>query len=423
MTYSRRVLDDELDALLSPLKAILIDGPKGVGKTETSLERATSVYRLDDPNILQVVEANTNGILHNPAPILIDEWQRFPPVWDAVKRNVDGPQYSGPFILTGSAYVPGATLHSGAMRIPSLRMRPMTLEERGVANSTVSLSALASGDRTVSGNILDFGLPEYVEEIVASGFPGIRSLGERARRTMLDSYLTNIVTKDFPEAGHKVRKPDSVLAWLKAYAAATATTTSYEKIRDASNPTNSTAPVKKTTQDYIDVLRMLRILDEVPAWLPGNNFLSILGQAPKHHLADPALAARALGMTTARLLSGNNGPIVYPAGGRLLGALFESLVTLSVRVYAQAMGAQLYHLRTKDTRHEVDLILLTPEGKIVGIEVKLSPTVKDDDVKHLLWLRDSAKTEVLDLVVITTGSTAFRRTDGVAVIPLALLGK
>ena len=240
---------------------------------------------------------------------------------------------------------------------------------------------------------------------------------------MLDSYLQNIVAKDFPEAGHRVRKPESVFAWLKAYSAATATTTSYEKIRDASNPSNSTIPVKKTAQNYIDVLHMLRILDEVPAWLPGNNFLSILGQAPKHHLADPALAARALGMTKERLLSGDNGPIVYPGAGQLLGALFESLVTLCVRVYAQTMGAQLFHLRTKDTRHEIDLILLTPEGKIIGIEVKLSPTVRDNDVKHLLWLKENAKAEVLDLLVITTGETAFRRADDVAVIPLALLGK
>jgi len=299
----------------------------------------------------------------------------------------------------------------------------MTLEERGITTPTVSLSSLAIGDRTVKGDILNFGLQEYVQEIIASGFPGIRSLSERARRTMLDSYLANIVAKDFPEAGHQVRKPDSILAWLKAYAAATATTTSYEKIRNASNPSKGTIPVKKTTQNYIEVLQMLRILDEVPAWLPGSNFLSILGQAPKHHLADPALAARALGMTKERLLSGENGSIIYPGAGQLLGALFESLATLCIRVYAQAMGAQLFHLRTKDTRHEVDLILLTPEGKIVGIEVKLSPTVTSEDVKHLLWLKENAKAEVIDLIVITTGGTAFRRTDEVAVIPLALLGK
>lgn len=422
MTYTRRVADDELDALIGELPAILLDGPKGVGKTATALRRAKTVFRLDDPSSLQIVEANPDGVLLEPAPILIDEWQRFPPIWDAVKRNADLPHSTGPFILTGSAYVPNATIHSGAMRVHEIRMRPMTLLERGIATPTVSLQALAAGQSGVSGSIENFGLSEYVNEIVSSGFPGIRKFAPRAQSALLDSYLSNIVNKDFPEAGHKVRKPDSVTAWLRAYAAATATTTAYEKIRDAANPGHSTIPAKTTTMTYIDVLRMLRILDEIPAWLPGSNFLSELGQAPKHHLVDPALAARALGMTPERLLRGENGPIVFPREGVLLGALFESLVTLCVRVFAQSMGAKLSHLRTKDTRREVDLILVAPAGKIIGIEVKLSPHVTDDDVKNLIWLKDNARTDVLDLIVVTTGNTAFRRADGVAVVPLALLG-
>jgi len=298
----------------------------------------------------------------------------------------------------------------------------MTLMERGVANPTVSLRSLAEGRKEVGGVIQNFGLVEYVNEIVASGFPGIRKLSPRARTAQLDSYLANIVQKDFGEAGYSVRKPEAVTAWLKAYAAATATTTSFEKIRDASNPGNDSTPARNTVTAYTEVLQMLRILDDVPAWIPGNNFLSELGQFPKHHLVDPALAARALGMTPQRLLSGDPGQIVFPREGTLLGALYESLATLCIRVFAQAMDAKLSHLRTKDTRHEVDLILVTDSGKILGIEVKLAPAVKDDDVKHLIWLREKANADVEDLIVITTGDTAFRRRDGVAVIPLALLG-
>ena len=422
MAYTRRVVDDALDELIQELPAVLLDGPKGVGKTATALERANTIFRLDDRNHLQVVEADPDGILLEPGPILIDEWQRFPPIWDAIKRNADSENPSGPFIMTGSAYVPNAQVHSGSGRIHEVPMRPMTLPERSVTTPTVSLQALAAGANHVKGSIKNFGLAEYVNEIVSSGFPGIRKLSPRARTAQLDSYLANIVQKDFVEAGYKVRKPEAVTAWLKAYAAATATTTSFEKIRDASNPGNDSRPAKTTVAAYSEVLRMLRILDEVPAWLPGSNFLSELGQSPKHHLVDPALAARALGMTPERLLNGDQGPIVFPREGALLGALFESLVTLSVRVFAQAINAKLAHLRTKDTRHEVDLILITETGKIIGIEVKLSPTVTDDDIKHLLWLKENAKTDVLDLVVVTTGNTAFRRKDGVAVVPLALLG-
>lgn len=422
MTYTERVVDDALDELIPELPAVLLDGAKGVGKTTTGLKRAKTVFRLDDRRHLQVVEADPDGILLEPGPILIDEWQRFPPIWDAVKRNADSTNPTGPFILTGSAYVPNATVHSGSGRIHEVRMRPMTLMERDVATPSVSLQALAKGQSHVKGKIKSFGLAEYVNEIVSSGFPGIRKLSPRARTAQLNSYLVNIVQKDFEETGYKVRRPEAVTAWLKAYAASTATTTSFEKIRDASNPGNISVPARSTVIAYTEILRMLRILDDVPAWLPGSNFLSELGQFPKHHLADPALAARALGMTPERLLNGDQGKIVFPHEGALLGALFESLVTLCVRVFAQAMNAKLSHLRTKDTRHEVDLILVTDTGKILGIEVKLSPTISDDDVKHLIWLKDNAKADVQDLIVVTTGDRAFRRKDGVAVIPLALLG-
>jgi predicted AAA+ superfamily ATPase len=423
MVYQRRIVDGMLDPLIPGLPAILLDGPKGVGKTETALQRTASVFRLDDPARLQILEADPEMALREPGPVLIDEWQRMPAIWDAVKRAVDRDEAGqGPFILTGSPYIPSVRTHSGAGRIHELRMRPMTLPERGVTLPSVSLGLLMDGKATVGGTNSSFGLVDYVEEIVASGFPGIRKLKIVARQAQLDSYLSNIVQKDFREAGHDLRRPEVVMAWLRAYAAATSTTTSWEKIRNAASPGTDSIPAKTTVMPYIEVLRMLRILDEIPAWLPGSNWLSVLGQAPKHHLVDPALAARILGLTTQKLISGEEGSIRLPRNGTFLGALFESLVTLNVRVFAQAMNVKVSHLRTKDTRREVDLIVESEEGKILGIEVKLSPLVTDDDVKHLLWLKANAKTDVIDLIVITTGDTAYRRKDGVAVVPLSLLG-
>lgn len=423
MVYRRRIVDDQLDALLPDIPAILLDGPKGVGKTETALRRASSIFRLDDPAHLQIVQASPELALGQPGPVLFDEWQRMPPIWDAVKRAVDSKVSGlGPFLLTGSAYVPGVTIHSGAGRIHELRMRPMTLSERGVTVPTVSIKSLLDGGSEISTTNSTFKLVDYVEEIVASGFPGIRMLKKMARQAQLDSYLANIVQKDIKEAGQNVRRPEAVMAWLRGYAAATATSTSWEKIRNAATPGNDGKPARSTIQPYIEVLRMLRILDEVPAWLPSKNHLANLGQAPKHHLADPALAARILGLTTEKLIAGEEGIISIPRDGTLLDALFESLVTLNVRVFAQQLNARVFHLRTTDTRHEVDLILESEQGKILGIEVKLSPVVTDADVRHLLWLKDNAKTQVSDLIVVTTGDTAYRRKDGIAVIPLALLG-
>ena len=422
MVYRRRAIDDELDEFLGGMPAILLDGPKGVGKTATGEQRAKTVIRLDIPSQLQIAQADPDGILDAVSPILIDEWQRYAPIWDAVKRNVDNKDKDGIFLLTGSAYVPDATVHSGALRIHELRMRPMTLPERDVVKPTVSLRSLLNGEKGIKGSVENFGLSEYVKEIAASGFPGIRKMSAKLQSAELGSYLNNIVSKDFVEAGHKIRKPAALLSWLRAYAAATATNMSYEKIRGMTTQGEETAPSKPTALAHIEVLKMLRILDEVPAWLPGFNFFAELSQAPKRHLVDPALAVRALGLNARMLLRGEEGVVKIEGQGNLLGRLFESLVTLSLRVFAQTLGATISHLRTVEGRHEVDLILETEDGKIIGIEVKLSPTVEADDVKHLLWLRENAKTEVIDLIVITTGNTAFRRADGVAVVPLALLG-
>lgn len=423
MAYQRRVIDDQLDSLLPIMPAILLDGPKGVGKTATALQRATTTFRLDDPTQLQIVQASPELALQQPGPVLLDEWQRMPAIWDAVKRAVDSETgQEGPFLLTGSAYIPGAATHSGAGRIHDLRMRPMTLPERGVTTPTVSLRSLMAGGCDIPLTNTAFNLRDYVEEIVASGFPGIRRLNKVARQAQLDSYLTNIVYKEIKKEGQNSRRPEAVMAWLRGYAAATSTSTTWEKIRSAATPGNTHKPARTTIQPYIEVLQMLRILDEVPAWIPSNNHLNRLMQAPKHHLADPALAARLLGVTAEKLIAGEEGTVSMTRDGTLLGALFESLVTLSVRVFAQPINGGVFHLRTGDTRHEVDLIVESEQGKILGIEVKLSAEVDARDVRHLLWLRKVDPERVVDLVVVTTGDTAFRRSDGVAVIPLALLG-
>lgn len=164
------------------------------------------------------------------------------------------------------------------------------------------------------------------------------------------------------------------------------------------------------------------IVDPRPAWLPSRNPLSRLAQPPKHHLADPALAVRLLGLDTDGSLRGEEPGPHIPRDGTLLGHLFESLVTLSVRVYAQASEAHTRHLRLHGGQREVDLIVERADRRVVAIEVKLSGTVGDDDVRNLRWLKEQIGDDLLDAVVINTGPQAYRRTDGIAVVPAALLG-
>lgn len=437
VSYIRRILDDELDELLPALSALTVEGPKGVGKTRTALRRAGSVYRLDDRAQRAIVEAATNVALADTPPVLFDEWQRYRPIWDAVRRAVDEGAAPGSYLLTGSA-VPEedgeGPIHSGAGRIVPIRMRPLSLAERALGPATVRLSDLLSGAKADVTGRTTVDVSAYAREIIASGFPGIHPLPGRARRAHLDGYIARIVDRDFVEAGHRLRRPDALRRWMQSYAAASATVTTFEKIRDAATSGEGETMAKTSVLAYRAVLERLFLLEPLQGWIPQRNPLSRLTQAPRHHLADPALAARLLGVDEGALLKGAVSPLFDPAGpmgtslkkvaprdGTLFGQLFESLVTLSVRVYAQAAEATVRHLRTEEGRQEIDLIVERGDHRVVALEVKLSPVVTDDDVKHLVWLRQQLKEDLLDAAVISTGEQAYRRRDGIAVIPAALL--
>jgi predicted AAA+ superfamily ATPase len=419
--YQRRVVDAELDELLPSLPALSLEGPKGVGKTSTALRRGGTVFRLDDPGVLEVIAAQPGRLTSGTAPIVIDEWQRHPASWDLVRRAVDEDPTGGRFILTGSATPTAAPTHTGAGRIVTVRMRPLTLHERCVDTPTVSLAALLAGDRPDVDGATAITLEDYTAEILAGGFPGIRHPSGRAQRAALDGYLDRIVDADLPELGVEIRRPQTLRRWLQAYAAATATTASYEKIRDAATAGETNKPAKTTTVPYRDALERLWVLDAVPAWAPTANHLARLTATPKHHLTDPALAARLAGVDAGALLRGE-GPTVIARDGTFLGALFESLATLGVRVFAQAAEARVSHLRTKGGEREVDLIVERADRRVIAVEVKLAETVRDNDVRHLVWLAGRIGADLADAVVITTGRNAYRRSDGVAVVPLALLG-
>lgn len=422
MDYLTRVVEQELDELMPDVAAISLEGPKAVGKTATAIRRATTIFRLDDPAHLEIVVARPERLIEGPPTTLIDEWPRYRPSWDLVRRAVDDDRTPGRFLLTGSASEDAVALHSGAGRIVSLRMRPMALVERGVGVPTVSLAGLLGGRAEVQGTT-DINLEDYVAEILASGFPGLRGLSERGVRAELDGYVSRIVEKDFAMMGRQVRNPAALRRWMTAYAAATSTTASSATIRRAAGDAGGLAPSRPTAVPYDQILRNLWVVDPLPAWYPARKsaLSRIVGQE-KHHLADPALAARLLNASAEALLAGREvGPSI-PRTGTLLGSLFESLAALSVRVFAQAIEARVYHYRTKGGEREIDLVVEGPDLRVLPIEVKLTATVADGDGRHLKALKRDLGDEIIDLVILTTGTEAYRRKDGVAVVPLALLG-
>ena len=419
--YIPRIVDNELDELIEGLPAISLEGPRGVGKTETALRRAGTVYRLDNSDQRAVIKARRSRLVEGRPPILIDEWQRLPESWDFVRRAVDADFSPGRFLLTGSARPTQKPTHSGAGRIVTVRMRPLSMAERLPGVPTVSLGKLLSGSKPDIEGDTEITVVEYVAEILRSGFPAIRRHSGRLLRSALDGYLGLAVERDFGDLGHRIRDPGAVRRWLTAYAAATSTTASFETVRDAASAGEAGKPARSTTQPYRATLERLWLIEEVPAWQPTRNRLRRLAAAPVHQIADPALAARLLGCDERALLAGSSpGPFIH-RDGPLLGALFQSLVTMSVRTYAQQNEARVHHLRTYGGEREIDLIVERGDGSVVALEVKLSSTVADRDVRHLRWLSERIGSDLLDAAVITTGAHAYRRRDGIGVIPAVLL--
>ncbi|MDR0878983.1 MAG: DUF4143 domain-containing protein [Treponema sp.] len=418
--YQPRILDQTLRELAEELPAILIEGAKAVGKTSTAKCLAVETLQMDNTVTRELVGNSPELLERSKKPLLIDEWQRLPVVWDYIRRQVDQNNKGGQFLLTGSAIPRDANIHSGAGRIVRLRMRPLSMAERGLVKPTVSLINLLDSTAVIDGQS-PLKLEEYLREILCSGFPGIRTLSRRAQEAQLDGYIDNIVSREFPEMGQMVRKPDVLRNWLRAYAAATAGTASYQAILDAATPGEHNKPAKNTTLVYRDTLESLWLIDKVEPWLPGGTSFKYLGKTPKHFLADPALSARLLDITPDRLLQGTS---ITPLGSpekTITGCLFEALTSLSLKTYALACSARLRHFRTSSGDHEVDFII--EKGKtIIAVEVKIAPTITDTELRHLHWLTNQFPEYHVVKMVINSGPYAYTRKDGVHIIPLALLG-
>ena len=424
MDYLPRLVEPYLADLLTALPAVVVEGPKAVGKTATARRLAKSVIALDDEAERQAMRDDRERITRLAPPLLIDEWQYYPPVWDRVRRSVDEDYSPGRFILAGSATPIKAPKHSGAGRIVHVRMRPLSLAERQLGESAVSLGTVLAGETPAIAGTTPVKIADYAEEIVKGGLPSLRLVGERFRRVAWNGYLAEVLDRDIEELGMTVRRPATLRAWLRSYAGATSTTASYVDILDNATPADTDKPSKTTTLAWREILGRMWLLDPLDAWEDQLGCVTKLAKAPKHHLADPALAAHLLGVTASTLLATPNADgAPFGRSGTLFGALFESLVAMSVRVYAEVAGATVSHLRTRGGDHEVDLIVTRDDGKIVAIEVKSSPDIHDDDVKHLRWLKNMMSVNLVDALVVTTGNAAYRRSsDGIAVVPAVLLG-
>ena len=421
--YEKRLIDSILKEYVDELPAILLEGAKAVGKTETCKQLASTEYRMDNAAQRELLQNNPDIILQNSKPVLIDEWQLAPSLWSYVRHAVDDGLPNGSVLFTGSSIRVNSRVHSGAGRIIRLKLRPYSIEERNLSDSYIRIEDLFNFDSkaTVNGET-DKTLVDYLDEIYRSGFPGIRNKSERTRKVLLKSYVTNIAEHEFEENGFKILNPHSLLAWMRIYAASIGTETKQSTLINAATASDA-IPSAPTVSKYRETLEILDITDEVQPFLPMGKIYGNLAKGTKHFMLDPAIALSLLGVEKDELIDYQVPKYVSKFHQTLTGQLIESFVYQSLVVYADVNDAQLSYYRNSRGTREIDFILQKGH-RLILFEVKTNPDVKDSYVRHLNWFEDEIGDEFkVTKVLLNTGRYAYtRREDHVHVIPLALLG-
>lgn len=400
--------------LLAALGGVLVEGPRGCGKTTTALQHAGSSVRLDSgPAVLELASLDPAGLLVGPVPRLVDEWQLAPGLWNVIRHEIDDRRERGQFILSGSSMpTEDPARHSGAGRIGRLRMRPMALAESGHSSQQVSLGELAAG-ATASGRG-ELTYADLAAIAVTGGWPALLGATERQAIAFNRSYLDDLCASAIPLATGVRHDPVRLRRLLESVARNLASEPTVERLAAEVSADGGTLD-PKTARTYLDALSTVFALDELPAWSVALRSKSRLRTRPKLHLADPALACAALGVNADRLAK----------DPEFFGQVFESLVTRDVRSIVEARFGRTYHYRD-NTGLEVDLVLELESGTWAAIEVKLGSSRIPEAEKSLLTLRDGRVD--LDrvgppafLAVVTGTEYAYTLPSGVHVVPITTL--
>lgn len=422
--YRSRIMDDLLAKKLKSKGAVLIEGPKWCGKTTTAEEIAASkvfLAKVDaKENFKRLLEIDTDAALSGDAPMLIDEWQTVPKLWDAVRYTVDHRHKMGQFILTGSA-VPDRDAekereHSGTGRFAWLTMRPMTLFESGESNGTVSLYELfASPEKLLEKN--DLKLNDIAFLICRGGWPMAVGLSDEAALEQAFDYYDAVTKEDVTKIDGVKRTSDRVQRLMRAYARHQGTQVSVAMLRDDVKNNDSATLDEDTISSYLDVLRKIFVVEDMPAWNPNLRSKTAIRTADTRYFVDPSIATAALGIGPNDLLNDLN----------TMGFLFETLCVRDLRVFADALNGKVYHYRDKSGL-ECDAVVHLRNGQYGLIEIKLGgQSLINEGVKTLNMLSaiiDTArmKSPAFKMVLTATGDYAYRRQeDGVYVVPIGCL--
>ena len=401
--------------------AVLIEGPKWCGKTTTAKQLAKSVLDLGDSAVLiqsrQMIEISPGMLLNGDTPRLIDEWQALPTIWDSIRSEVDRRGLPSQFILTGSSVLPNAneTVHSGTGRFAHIMMRPMSLFESGESSGTISLRSLFDGEEiTPQENHLE------VEDIAyltcRGGWPWATLIPEKVALDQASDYYTSVTDRDIQRVDNIRRSPDRARALLRSYARNISQQVSYATIRKDMLANDTSTLDEDTVADYIQALKKLFVIEDLKAWSPNIRSKAAIRTGDTRHFVDPSIGIAALGL----------GPKDLISDLQTFGLFFESMAVRDLRVYAEALDGELYHYRDSSGL-ECDTVLHRHNGTYALLEVKLGGEQRIEEgatcMKALANKIDTKqmKSPAFMAIITGVGKYAYRRKDGVFVIPIGCL--
>ncbi len=416
MKYLPRIVETGLSQLLEATGAVLVEGPKACGKTETARRSAASEVLLDlDANAVRMIDLDAGSVLAGPAPRLIDEWQIAPGIWNQVRREVDRRGVPGQFILTGSAKpADDQSRHTGAGRFSRLRMRPCSLSELGHSSAEISLAALLRGEAQSAAR-REMTIAMLSNLVCGGGWPGNIGKSLNAALRANRGYAAEICRTEVSQASDTKHDPIKVERLLRSLARNLATPVSISKLATDVGGANGKGLHPDTVAEYLEALTRLMVVEDQPAWAPNLRSRTRLRASAVRHFVDPSLAVAALGITPNRLLD----DLEY------FGFLFESLAIRDLRVYAQAADARVFHYREKDGL-EVDAIVETADGRWAAFEIKMGESRIDEGKRNLLRLakrlEDSQHGKPAALAVIVPNGYGHCAPKDIGIIPLNALG-
>ena len=419
--YKKRLIEKKLEDYLSVFGAVSIEGPKWCGKTWTSLRHSNSQVFMDDNNVRELAELDVKSIFNKDSdrkPLLIDEWNLVPSIWDAVRRECDKTTEKGNFIITGSTTLPNKIMkekihHSGAGRIGRLNMYTMSLYESGDSSGKASLSNMLNNTQETI-NTGDVEILHLAKLLIRGGWPANIDVNEDKIGLLPKSYIDSILNIDMNE--EKRRDKNKMKMLLKSLARNEAsivgTKTIIKDIEEYESGTELLSS-RDTVLDYLDVLDRLHLIENQEAY--GENYRSPnrVGKSPKRHLTDPSLSCACLGLTPEKLLNDLN----------TFGFMFEALVERDLRIYMNYLDGHLYHFRDNITGLEVDSILEFSDGEYAAVEIKLGYNQVEEAKKSLLTFYNNMikKPSFMCIIVGKCPAVIKDKETGIYIVPITSL--